>query len=149
MADLPSVHITNWPSRTLHGPGRRFSIMRNPRAWEWGEGRVLLFLPLASDLADVREERISFREYAARCLLQFSQHPEQLPPGELLASDRGVLTAVRHGDTLLCSCSGAQAARGRCHRVIAAELLAGAGWRVILDGEEMSAESLRAAREAR
>lgn len=36
----PTIHVTNWSSRKLHGPGRTFTIMCMPRAWEWGSGRV-------------------------------------------------------------------------------------------------------------
>jgi hypothetical protein len=41
---------------------------------------------------------------------------------------------VQDGDTLCCGCGAETARAGRCHRVIAAELLAEAGWWVVLDG---------------
>lgn len=45
---------------------------------------------------------------------------------------RGV--TVPDGATLICACPRAAAAQGRCHRVIAADLLERAGWSVVLDG---------------
>ena len=41
---------------------------------------------------------------------------------------------VPDGATLICACSREAAAAGRCHRVIAADLLKRAGWSVVLDG---------------
>lgn len=39
--------------------------------------------------------------------------------------------------TLICACSREAAAAGRCHRVIAADLLKRAGWSVVLDGRNL------------
>jgi hypothetical protein len=41
---------------------------------------------------------------------------------------------VVDGATLICACSRGAATAGRCHRVIAADLLRQAGWDVVLDG---------------
>ena len=41
---------------------------------------------------------------------------------------------VPDGATLICACSREAAAAGRCHRVIAADLLKRAGWSVVPDG---------------
>lgn len=41
---------------------------------------------------------------------------------------------VPDGATLICACSREAAAAGRCHRVIAADMLKRAGWSVVLDG---------------
>jgi hypothetical protein len=62
-----------------------------------------------------------------------------LRPDELYGvTTEGDLVLLEDGDTLCCSCARAKAAKGECHRVWAAELLVKAGWRVILDGEELS-----------
>lgn len=45
--------------------------------------------------------------------------------------------AVPDGATLICACSREAAAAGRCHRVIAADLLKRAGWTVVLDGRSL------------
>ncbi len=44
---------------------------------------------------------------------------------------------VPDGATLICACSREAAAAGRCHRVIAADLLKRAGWAVVLDGRSL------------
>ncbi len=44
------------------------------------------------------------------------------------------LGKVPDGATLICACSREAAGAGRCHRVIAADLLKRAGWSVVLDG---------------
>ena len=70
-------------------------------------------------------------------------HP-QIAPGKLFAQphrQREVLWPVHHGDTLICACAAAAAKAGKCHRVFAAALLVDAGWRVILDGEEVHREA--------
>lgn len=46
---------------------------------------------------------------------------------------------VPDGATLICACSREAAGSGRCHRVIAADVLRVAGWDVILDGREVRA----------
>ena len=59
-------------------------------------------------------------------------------PGLLIADpDDGSPLPVSDGDTLICCCSRAKAAEGRCHRVWAADALKASGWTVILDGVEL------------
>ncbi|HYD02593.1 MAG TPA: hypothetical protein VEB22_15305 [Phycisphaerales bacterium] len=134
MTDRPTLHLTNWASRRLHGPGRKLTIMRRPRAWEHGDGRVAALIPGLRDLADVQDGTLDLDGYIARCRVHFSTFP--LPPGQLWTTAGGG-TPVADGDTLCCACSRANAAQGACHRVVAAELLAAAGWRVLLDGMEV------------
>lgn len=45
-SDRPTLHLTNWSSRRLHGPGRRWSIMARPRHWERGDGTCIPLTPL-------------------------------------------------------------------------------------------------------
>lgn len=133
----PTIHLTNWSSRKLHGPGRKLSIMARPRAWEHGDGRVAAFVPDARDLAAVRAGTIDVAEYRRRCEALFQR--ERHWPGMLVADDQSLgMDEVRDGDTLLCACSREAAARGECHRVWAAAALARAGWRVVLDGTEVT-----------
>lgn len=61
-----------------------------------------------------------------------------LRPGRLASTTPDGIVLVEDGDTLICACSRAAAARGECHRVFAAPLLAAAGWRVVLDGREVA-----------
>lgn len=162
MSARPVLHVTNWSSRKLHGPGRHFTIMARPRPWEWGTGRVPLLTPAVEDLdavrlgsIDVETYRRRFFDRCARIVARgetFGRQglPWALEPGKLFAirtggataapgpvarttSDRGVL--LEDGDTLCCACSREQAGAGRCHRAWAAELLVEAGWGVVLDGK--------------
>lgn len=145
------------------GPGPVFSIMRVPRPayGEAGEGRVLSLTPTMQLLQDVRdarqtaggpeEEAAAWARYETGLLALW--RPALLPPGRLTYCrpatrlegnarrwDGNVWTPVGpvpEGATLICSC-GVEAARaGRCHRVVAARLLAEYGWRVVLDGVEV------------
>ena len=131
----PTLHLTNWASRKLHGPGRRLTIMAAPRRWEHGDGAVPDLTPRLHDLRAVRSGAITFDEYRGRFLA--STRGPLAPWGG--GSGDGLRTLgglfVRDGDTLLCACSCAAAAANQCHRVWAADLLTGAGWRVILDGK--------------
>lgn len=133
MNTAPTIHVTNWSSTNKHGQGgRRFTIMIRPRSWETGDGRIPVFAPRGADLTQARNGGMSVREYMRRFRAEASRH--RVGPGQL-ATDSGQL--VRAGDTLCCSCSVRNAERGECHRVVAADLLRLAGWRVLLDGREL------------
>ncbi len=129
----PVLHITNHSSRRLHGPGRLWTIMARPRHFERGRGTVRAFVPLPADLDAVRAGRLSHDEYRDRCAAHFRRF--DVAPGALWAEDASTAAElVVDGDTLCCACSREAAARGECHRVVAARLLSEAGWNVILDG---------------
>jgi hypothetical protein len=132
----PVVHVTNFSSRGLHGPGRRLTIMACPRSWEHGEGRVPACTPLPSWLRDAQAGRTALPEY--RALVEGRLAAADLRPQHLtcvLGSGEG--SVVIAGDTLLCACARDKAARGECHRVWAATALRASGWDVILDGERL------------
>lgn len=142
------------------GPGRAFSIMREPRP-QYGEaldGRVLAFTPQLHELRPALEARGTEREDEAWAIYEAAlrgrwedrRHRERCVPSALgfgrHARDGDdvwqhwdgdawtPLGKVQDGDTLACAC-GLEAARsGRCHRVIAADVLRLAGWDVVLDG---------------
>ena len=141
MSDRPTLHVTNWSSWRLHGPGRKLTIMAAPRRWEHGDGVVRTLVPNVLDLMDFQAGTITLDRYRVGFLFRmehFSKDPNDLTPGMLAAKcDHGTLF-VRDGDTLCCACSRADAAAGRCHRAWAAPYLVRAGWRVILDGVEVS-----------
>jgi hypothetical protein len=128
-----TLHLTNWSSTKLHGPGRKLTIMAAPRAWEHGDGRVGVLVPNHADLRAMQARQIDVEDYASRWLAGCAD--VDLRPG-VLADDRGV--PVADGDTLLCACSREQARLNRCHRCWAARLLVGAGWTVVLDGSEVT-----------
>jgi hypothetical protein len=140
----PTVYLTNFASRSAphRGPGRVWSIMAKPRRWEHGEGSVWRLTPRPTDLDAVRSGAMHIDEYRRRFKIDvLARPPEDLTPGHLdaLVIASGVRILVGDGDTLCCTCSREAAARGECHRVWASELLAKAGWRVILDGVEVEA----------
>ena len=133
-----AIHVTNWSSRKLHGPGRKWTIMAAPRAWEHGEGRVEQLTPLLTDLQAVRDGSLGLAEYRNRFMREAERYA--LSPGRLLAMLPPAFETfqrVQDGDTLCCACSRAAAERGECHRVWAAELLHIAGWVVVLDGRTL------------
>jgi hypothetical protein len=158
MSEHPTLHVTNWSSwKRLHGPGRAFTMMANPRHWERGKGRVPRLTPMQEWVRDAKAGRLSLDAYRAlydeRLVTSGQLAPyghirdakgrrpvgSRLAPGELYAVAWGGpnIIMVGHGDTLCCACSRAKAAAGECHRVWAAEALVRAGWRVILDGQEL------------
>lgn len=129
---MPTIHVTNWSSRTLHGAGRRLTIMAAPRSWERGDGLAPVLIPprnwVRHYLAGGRSELGTYcRAYVAR--VQEIASRECLRPGGPVG--------LEDGDTLCCACSREAAAAGACHRVWAAELLRQVGWRVLLDGREL------------
>lgn len=130
----PTLHVTNWSSTTLHGPGRQLTIMARPRPWEWGDGRVAALTPDPFDLDAARAGRLSVESYRTRFIARVE--PASIRPGRLPFDRAGALHFVADGDTLLCACGREAAARGECHRVWAAGLLRLAGWRVVLDGDD-------------
>lgn len=136
------------------------SIMRFPRAemGEAGAGRVLALTP-----ASYFEEPAFFAPMAAwrtyedalRARWLTPEHIRRCAPGSL-AYGREVwpersdtparkwdgswwveVDTVPDGATLICACSREAAGSGRCHRVVAADVLRVAGWGVVLDGREV------------
>jgi len=139
----PTVHLTSWDAHHLHGPGRRYSIMARPwRDWEFGDGHVRSLSPEPQWLDEIREGFLSYRAYEWQCRQSFIG----LHPGYLAAENvidwygNSHEREVKDGDTLCCTCGVDAAEAGLCHRIWAAEALAAAGWRVLLDGEELGCE---------
>jgi hypothetical protein len=134
----PTLHVTNWSSRKLHGPGRRWSIMAKPRHWEQGDGLAVGLVPRVADLEAVQHGEIDLAEYRRRFLAKLEERQpwQPLEPGRLYAK-RHVRdqTIIQDGDTLCCACSCEAADRGECHRA-----LVRAGWRVLLDGRELESQ---------
>ena len=131
-----------WP---LDRSGRAFTIMARPRHFERGDGRVWVIAPDTASFKEYQRGDIDLTEYRRR----FENHTlpmvvDFLLPGVMVAAARqsrsgewaGVL--VQDGDTLCCSCSKAASLAGECHRAWAAPFLVRAGWRVVLDGEEVA-----------
>lgn len=149
-SDLPTLHLTNWSSRSLRGPGRRWSIMARPRHWERGDGTCIPLTPLGPPavLLDLLVKQRQAGTMDPALLARYreamahrwgpQEYGPDLGPGKLWAvPDEGGPMRVEDGDSLLCACSREEAAAGRCHRAWAAPVLVAAGWRVVLDGAEV------------
>ncbi len=140
----PIIYLSNWSSHKTpghHGPGRKLSIMAYTPKWAPSAGRVPDLTPEGANVLAIKAGQLDVDEYRRR--FESGLHMASLSPGSLSAADRstGWQVAVQSGDTLCCVCGCEQAAAGRCHRVWAAEALARAGWRVILDGVELTSAS--------
>ena len=149
------------------GPGPVLSIMRYPRAemGEDGVGRVLALTPPSwmsePDVGAKRNAYVNATDHALRARWLAPEYVRRCAPGSLaygrefepgLAGREAGRGAVRpwngswwvevddvpDGATLICACSRDAAGSGRCHRVIAADVLRVAGWRVVLDGREVT-----------
>lgn len=135
-----------------HGTRKKFNIQARPRHWENQDGQVKVLTPEPDDLHDVQVRNCTMDDYRQRWWTRLPdkamyQSKGLLQPGKLKAWvgvppkegvwDGRVTTPVRDGDTLLCSCSRAEAAQGRCHRVWAAKALLLWGWDVVLDGKPL------------
>ena len=146
MTDRPTLHLTNWSSRRLHGPGRKWTIMAAARGRMRGDGAVSCFVPPLQLLREVQAGRMTEDAYATKLWAVAEAEWAALPgwgspfaPDVLLAYESaGYAVYVRDGDSLLCACARAKAAAGRCHRATAAPFLVRAGWRVLLDGVEVT-----------
>jgi len=131
----PEIYLTNWSSPKLHGPGRKLTIMTHPRHWEKGDGLVPSCRPASDMLLKVKRGEMTWSDFRAHILSRVCGQGHS--PGDLWAIVMGQAVPVEGGDTLCCSCSKEDAAKGRCHRAYVAEALSKAGWRVILDGQDM------------
>ena len=143
----PTLHLTNFSSRKLHGPGRVWTIMAHPRHWEHGDGWALALVPdidevplMLAALADrgnpatMAAYRQAIEARWAQSLFLAPWKPVALTTRETDYAPDGEWVNVRDGDTLCCACSRAEAAAGRCRRSWSAPFLHRAGWRVLLDG---------------
>ncbi len=147
-------------TRASVGPEGTYNIMRWPgRMRPVAEGRVLAFMPTSEELRRAKagmraDDTAAWTEYEAALRRRWGLmrvRAEQHGPGLLTvyrSTPNGgrwddqwwtAVGTVEDGATLVCACSRASAAAGRCHRVLAAEFLAAAGWEVILDGAPFAA----------
>lgn len=138
------IYLTNASSRKPphRGPGRVWTIMAAPRPQygEAGEGTVGDLVPVLACVRDVKAGRMPWKEYRDLYLSDIRGRLRRLRPGSLDAWHSNTRIPVADGDTLICCCSRAAAADGKCHRAWAAVALQEAGWTVVLDGVELSSE---------
>jgi hypothetical protein len=161
----PTIHVTNFASSRLHGPGPLLHIMATAPAYMRGfiAGRVPALIPHGSeqDLMRALVRRRQRREvipaddpalsayrttYTARIrALAALPGADGLPPWPAYTTTncppQGL--ALPDGATLVCTCAVSEAAAGRCHRVWAATVLAEVGYRVLLDGQPLTHQEPR------
>lgn len=152
---MSTIYLTNAASRNppYRGPGHVWSIMAAPRPQygEAGEGTVNDLVPMLGHLQALKAGEMTLEQYREHYIWELHHLTGPLGSGHLWASARPPNPArprtvfgwkpVADGDTLICCCSRAEAAKGRCHRVWAAQALAEAGWEVILDGKPLVLEA--------
>lgn len=157
MPDRPTLYLSGWNSRTQghHGPGPKLSIMVWPGKYVRPDGHAFLLIPTTDEeIADLATLILARRakeptppdvlaRYRGSLESRWADYASQwiLGPGRLSyverrTDDREIL--VPDGASLLCGCSAAHAAIGECHRAWAAPFLVRSGWRVILDGVEVT-----------
>ena len=142
----PTLYLTNVAS--LQTPGHKgprdghLTIQARPPHWARGQGRVNVLAPLgaleALMLSAIEERKSGIdRTYNRdRYHAAYEHHLAQnnLSPWRLGATDGVDFWFVQDGDTLTCTCSKFV----DCHRRWAAPYLVKAGWRVVLDGVEVT-----------
>lgn len=142
----PTLYLTNVAS--LKTPGHKgprdghLTIQARPPHWARGQGRVNVLAPLGAlealmvEAIKERKSRTESNDCMIRYRAAYEHHLAQnnLSPWRLgVVADDG-FEFVQDGDTLTCTC-----AKGvDCHRRWAAPFLVNAGWRVILDGKEVT-----------
>ena len=145
----PTLHITNWSSKKLHGTGKKWTIMARPRQWENGDGNIFRLTPWPEDLDALKTEKCSLAEYKNRYDEKvFGTHAtadmlepiwsKDLSPGFLRADVGNFSVVVQDNDTICCGCSREASLSGLCHRAWAASYLLEAGWNIVLEGIQLS-----------
>lgn len=153
----PTLYLAGWNSRATghHGPGPKLSIMVWPGKYVRPDGHVFLLIPtMDQEIADlatlIRARRAKaptppdvLARYRGSLEARWAQYLDAgiLAPWRFtFVRRRGDALAipVPDGASLLCGCSANHAAIGECHRAWATPFLARAGWRVVLDGVEVS-----------
>jgi hypothetical protein len=145
MTERPTLHLTNWASKTQYGPGRRLCAMARPRAWERGDGWCSEVAPNGSDLRAWQAGGLTLEEYRSRYEARLAALDGYgcLCPGLLWYGMEGHYPLksafVQDGDALLCACPRPDSPRRThsCHLEWLAPYLVRAGWRVLLYGVEV------------
>lgn len=143
------LHLTCWGPKGLRylGHGRALTIMALPRQWEVGDGSVTVLVPSGDVIRMMRaaldarknplfagREPLNRYQAVYEAGLQGVLDAGQLAPGKLMARTGLHRFPVADGDSLMCACQPGE----ECHRQWAARFLMRAGWRVSLDGQELT-----------
>ncbi len=140
------------------GPGPVLGILRRPPTWAASliSGHVLGLMPKHKELDAVQGGELTFDGYCSVLRRRWARSLASglYAPGALRVAVTSTQHLAQHhpdgafwdgqwwegrdpvvdGSTLCCACKDAPA----CHRSVAAEVLASAGWEVILDGEPVA-----------
>ena len=153
----PTIHATNLPSRTQHGPGRLWCAMIRPRAHEQKAMRGWLpqfAPPVALEMLRAARviERVDFVQ-ACHGFWRAMYEGGALAPGALTPFVDQYTTSlswpVADGDTIFCSCARPENRKGGsieskggnvCHLERVARWLVLAGWDVKLYGRVLTLE---------
>jgi len=130
-----TVYLASWDDEQFHGPGRKFSLLRQPPHAIRGDGVVETFVPDDTLYQAFLRGSASLAQF--RRLYLAALTPVPIHHGRLKATLHGGETVlVDEGDTLLCKCSAERASDLLCHRAWLAQLLLRASWRVLIDGRQ-------------
>lgn len=140
----PTLYLTNWSSRSLHGPGRKLCAMAAPRRWERGYGGIYCCSPTMKALREV-QRTWDLAEYRFACeswFRSFRGEDDRMRPGELVCFywGREGTGPVNDGDSLLCACArpGSPKRTHPCHLELLTPFLVRAGWDVVLHGRRVT-----------
>lgn len=158
---MTTIHLTNFASSRLHGPGPLLHIMAAPPAFVLAHaaGRVPALIPQGRE-QDYMRDLLRRRKYGEiiptddpalsayrdtytarlRTLAALPAAQDWLPPwpAYVTADCAPEGFAIPDGATLVCTCAVSEANAGRCHRTWAASVLAEVGYAVILDGQPLT-----------
>jgi len=94
----PTIYLTNFSSRRLHGPGAVYTMMGAPRAFEQGQGRVQNLRPHGADELRLMRAALAERKagqtgdalarYRRALETRWTHQAGLLAPGALLVKQR-------------------------------------------------------------
>jgi len=135
----PTLYLTNFANcHRFAGPGCRLSIMTWTPKWAESSGKVSALVP-GKLFEQLRDGTLTLKGYRRQYKEELDrlQNEGAFDPGMLTFMGNDGTHTVKDGDTLCCTCSLEIAAKNQCHRSWVTEILSSAGWRCILDGQEV------------
>ncbi len=148
MPDRPTLYLTNWSSRTMHGPGRQIAAMAVPP--KWADVAVPELAADAEDLWKIQgaHERFTLGKITAEqwnvCLRWYRARCESKWTAAGLKSISTADLGLTDGDTLCCTCARPDSPKREhpCHLELLAPFLVMAGWDVVLHGRRLTSALL-------
>lgn len=124
--------------------GRKLSIASRTPCGVDPDGKIDALVPRAEDLRLYTTKEISLDEFRRRYIDVIEKFGvKKLVPGKLVWSPFSFFRQddsqlVEAGDFVFCTCIKSSGQGLECHRLWAAQLLAQAGWDVVLDGRKLA-----------